>query len=89
MSKTRQLFIDAGQGLSIMVGLPTIPSWDMASRPKNPKKGTLGFNAQTNSLEFYRGKRGGKTAGQVLGKEAQNGVSAGDGFGWLAAPMSE
>ena len=56
MAKSSPLLIDLGQGLSIMVGLPTVPSWNTAGRPKNAKKGTLGFNFQTNSLEYWDGK---------------------------------
>ena len=55
MSKNSPLLIEIGQGLSIMVGLPTIASWDTASRPKYAKPGTLGFNTQTNSLEYWDG----------------------------------
>lgn len=47
--------MDIGQGLSIMVGLPTIASWDTISRPKDAKKGTFGFNSQTTSLEYFDG----------------------------------
>lgn len=49
------LFIDIGQGLSMMIGLPTIASWDTDSRPKKPKPGIFGFNYQTNSLEYWDG----------------------------------
>ncbi len=51
---TRFLF-DIGQGLSIMIGLPRIASWDTAGRPKKAKKGTFGFNSQTNNLEYWDG----------------------------------
>lgn len=49
------LFIDLGQGLSMMLGLPTIASWKTSERPKKPKPGTFGFNEQTNSLEYWDG----------------------------------
>lgn len=49
------LFIDLGQGLSMLLGLPTIPSWDGFSRPKSPKVGTIGFNEQNKSLEYWDG----------------------------------
>lgn len=56
MQKNSPIFIDIGQGLSVMVGLPTIPSWDTADRPKKPKVGTFGFNSETNNLEYWDGK---------------------------------
>ena len=56
MAKNSPLLVDIGQGLSIMVGLPTIAYWDTIGRPKNAKKGTFGFNNQTNSLEFWDGE---------------------------------
>lgn len=56
MQKNSPIFIDLGQGLSVMVGLPRIPSWDTADRPKKPKVGTFGFNSQTNNLEYWDGK---------------------------------
>lgn len=55
MPKNPPLLIDIGQGLSIMLGLPTIDSWDTAGRPKNAKMGTFGFNFQTNHLEYWDG----------------------------------
>jgi len=55
MPKGSPIFVDIGQGFSVMVGLPTITSWNTAGRPKEAKKGTLGFNSQTNSLEYYDG----------------------------------
>ena len=55
MPKNSALVIDLGQGLSILTSLLTIPSWDTASRPKNARKGTFGFNSQTNSLEYWDG----------------------------------
>ena len=56
MSRNRPLFIEIGQGLSLMAGLPTIVTWDTQSKPKKPKQGTIGFNIQTNNLEFWDGK---------------------------------
>ena len=56
MPRSKPIFIELGQGLSIMVGLPTISSWETQDRPKKPKVGTLGFNKQTNSLEYWDGK---------------------------------
>lgn len=39
----------------MMLGLPTLSLWDTKNRPKNAKPGTLGFNFQTNSLEYWSG----------------------------------
>ena len=55
MAKNSPFLIDIGQGLAMMVGLPTIHSWDTAGRPKKAKKGTFGFNFQTNNLEYFDG----------------------------------
>jgi hypothetical protein len=55
MPKNSPFFIDLGQGLSMMIGLPTIAFWDNAGRPKKARKGTLGFNFQTKSLEYWDG----------------------------------
>jgi len=49
------LSMDIGQGLSIMLGLPKINYWNTSSRPKEAKKGTVGYNSQTNSLEYFNG----------------------------------
>lgn len=49
------VMLDIGQGLSIMLGLPRIRSWDTRSRPKSAKRGMFGFNSQTNSLEYFDG----------------------------------
>lgn len=54
-NKKHPLLIDIGQGLSLMMGMPTIDSWKTAERPKNPKAGTFGFNLQTSSLEYWNG----------------------------------
>ncbi|MCR4324767.1 MAG: hypothetical protein NUV69_03720 [Candidatus Curtissbacteria bacterium] len=56
MARSKPLLIEIGQGLSLMLGLPTITSWNTQSRPKNPKSGTFGFNLETNSLEYWDGK---------------------------------
>ena len=55
MSKKSPLFLNIGQHLSMMIGLPTIAYWDTAGRPKKARKGTIGFNLQTGNLEFYDG----------------------------------
>jgi hypothetical protein len=36
-------------------GPPKIPYWNTPGRPKKPVAGTLGFNLQTNSLEYWNG----------------------------------
>jgi len=56
MPSSKPLLVEIGQGLSIMLGLPSIPSWNIRNRPKNPKQGTFGFNTETNSLEFWDGE---------------------------------
>jgi hypothetical protein len=55
MPKNSPVLIDLGQGLSVMAGLPTIGSWNTDDRPKNAKRGTFGFNSQTNNLEYWDG----------------------------------
>lgn len=55
MGKNSNLLVDLGQGLSLMLGLTRIASWDTPSRPKKPRRGIFGFNSQTNSLEYYNG----------------------------------
>ena len=55
MPKNSQFFINIGQGLSIRIGLLTIPLWNTADRPKKARKGTFGFNSQTNNLEYWDG----------------------------------
>lgn len=47
--------MDIGQGLSLMIGLPRISSWNTQERPKKAKRGTIGFNTQTKSLECFDG----------------------------------
>jgi hypothetical protein len=55
MQKNAPLLVDIGQGLSMMIGLPTITTWDTKGRPKSPRRGTFGFNFETNSLEYWDG----------------------------------
>ena len=55
MPKNSPFFINIGQDLFMMVGLPKIASWDTASRPKNPKRGMFGFNSETSNLEYWDG----------------------------------
>lgn len=56
MPKNSQLLLEIGQGLSIMIGMPTIPSWNTKARPKNAKRGTFGYNTDTGCLEYCDGK---------------------------------
>jgi hypothetical protein len=55
MNKNSSLFVNLGPDLFVMIGLPRLPSWRNSDRPKKAKKGTLGFNSQTNSLEYWNG----------------------------------
>jgi hypothetical protein len=55
MPNGQQLLVDIGEGLSIMLGLPTIASWKTRDRPKKAKTGTFGFNIQANKLEYWNG----------------------------------
>ena len=55
MANNSSLLIDVNQGLSLMLGLPRINSWDTDGRPKKAKQGTFGFNSQTNRLEYFNG----------------------------------
>lgn len=55
MAKNSSLLVDIGQGLSLMLGLPTISAWKTQDRPKKAQRGTFGFNIQTNSLEYWNG----------------------------------
>lgn len=54
-SKNSPLFINVGPGLSMILGLLTISTWNTAGRPKNAKIGTFGFNFQTKNLEYWDG----------------------------------
>lgn len=56
MSAKSSVLLNIGQGLSLMVGLPRIASWEDKDRPKNPKQGTFGFNTNQNRLEYYDGE---------------------------------
>lgn len=55
MARNSPIFINIGPGLYMLIGLPTITVWKTANRPKKAKKGTFGFNFQTNSLEYWDG----------------------------------
>ena len=56
MGKNAPLLVDIGSGLSLMIGLPRIATWETLNRPENPKRGIFGFNSQTNTLEYFDGK---------------------------------
>lgn len=56
MAAQSTVLLDLGQGLSMMVGLPKIASWQEKDRPKNPTRGTFGFNTNSNSLEYFDGE---------------------------------
>jgi hypothetical protein len=55
MAQGQQLVINIGSGLSLMIGLPRIATWKTAERPKQAKRGTFGFNIETNNLEYWDG----------------------------------
>jgi len=55
MANRGPFLVDIGPGLSMMIGLPKITSWNTASRPNKAKAGTFGFNSQTKSLEYWDG----------------------------------
>jgi len=57
MPKNSQVLVDIGQGLFLMLGFPTIASWNTEDRPKKAKAGTIGFNLQTNNLEYWDGSQ--------------------------------
>ncbi len=57
MARNSQLLIDIGQGLSLMIGLPTINTWGVTDRPKTAKPGTFGFNSETKNLEYWDGSQ--------------------------------
>ena len=56
MAKNTQLLVDIGQAFALAIGLPTLASWGIGSRPKNAKRGTFGFNTETNALEYFDGE---------------------------------
>ena len=55
MPSNQRLFLDIGQGLSMVIGVPQFASWKSTERPSKPKTGTFGFNKQTNNLEIWNG----------------------------------
>jgi hypothetical protein len=54
-NSANNIYVDIGPGLSMMVGLPRLTSWDIKNRPKKAKRGTFGFNSETYSLEYFNG----------------------------------
>lgn len=54
-SKNSNLYYNIGNDLSIMLGSPTITTWNNSGRPTGVKVGTFGFNTETNKLEVYTG----------------------------------
>ncbi len=55
VNRHQPTYVEIGKGVSVLVGLPTIASWISNTRPQSPKTGTLGYNPETNSLEFWDG----------------------------------
>ncbi len=55
MAQGHPILLEIGQGLSIMLGLPTLNSWSTSQRPKQAKRGIFGFNEETHQLEYYDG----------------------------------
>lgn len=55
MASNQPLLIEIGEGLSLMLGLSTVTTWNSKNRPKNTRLGTFGFNIETNSLEYWDG----------------------------------
>jgi hypothetical protein len=49
------LSMNIGSGMSMIIGLPKLSSWNTRGRPKKAKGGTIGFNWQTESLEYFNG----------------------------------
>ena len=54
-SKNAPLYVSIGGGLSSMIGLPRIATWNTLGRPAKPKRGTMGFNTETKRLEAWNG----------------------------------
>ena len=57
MANRGPFLVDIGPGLSMMIGLPKITSWNTAGRPQEAKTGTIGFNFQTSNLEYFSRSR--------------------------------
>jgi hypothetical protein len=54
-SKNSNLYYNIGNDLSIMLGSPTLPTWNNSGRPAVGKLGLFGFNTETGKLEVYNG----------------------------------
>jgi hypothetical protein len=55
MPQNSQVFVEIGQGLFMLVGLPIISTWTTTERPQRARRGTFGFNISTNNLEYWDG----------------------------------
>lgn len=55
MKYNSPLLVNIGQDLFLLLGLPRLPTWKTAERPKKPEQGTFGFNSQTRNLEYFDG----------------------------------
>lgn len=53
--KNKQILLDMGQGVSLLLGYPTIASWTNKTRPKKARPGTFGFNNETSNFEYFDG----------------------------------
>lgn len=53
-SKNSNLYYNIGNDLSIMLGSPTLATWNTAGRPAVGKLGLFGFNTETGKLEVYK-----------------------------------
>ncbi|HCS79135.1 TPA: hypothetical protein DIV55_05345 [Patescibacteria group bacterium] len=54
-SKNTPRYLSIGGGLSIMLGLGRIATWNTSGRPANPKRGTIGLNTELKRLEIWNG----------------------------------
>jgi hypothetical protein len=55
MANNFPLYVDLGQDLSMLIGVPTISTWVTEKRPTRVKRGTIGFNTETQTLEYWDG----------------------------------
>lgn len=55
LSKNSPTYISIGSGLSTMLGLSRVATWNTLGRPKTPKRGTIGFNTELKKLEIWNG----------------------------------
>lgn len=47
--------MNIGKDLFLKLGISRITTWKTYERPKKAKRGTLGFNLETKSLEYCNG----------------------------------